>query len=123
MKKATTKSYALRIDGPLVKPLQELKKRNRRSLNAEINAALEAWVAGAQRQTATPEAASATSSGNASPVEAAPKQARAKKQAKRQTSGTNANAEMDTNSTADSRSDAAPEPAAVSDPAASETNA
>jgi|SRR5215470_16573078 len=39
------KSYALRIDGTLVKPLQALKKQNRRSLNAEINAALEAWIA------------------------------------------------------------------------------
>jgi hypothetical protein len=39
------KSYALRIDGALVKPLQALKKQNRRSLNAEINAALEAWIA------------------------------------------------------------------------------
>jgi hypothetical protein len=48
--KTTSKSYALRIDGPLVKPLQELKKQNRRSLNAEINAALEAWVAIARGQ-------------------------------------------------------------------------
>src|SRR5215472_4160238 len=53
MKKTTTKSYALRIDGPLVKPLQELKKQNRRSLNAEINAALEAWVATASQNQAT----------------------------------------------------------------------
>jgi len=44
MKKAAAKSYALRIDAQLVKPLQELKKQNRRSLNAEINAALENWI-------------------------------------------------------------------------------
>ena len=41
MKKPATKSYALRIDAQLVKPLQELKKQNRRSLNAEINATLQ----------------------------------------------------------------------------------
>jgi hypothetical protein len=44
MKKPAAKSYALRIDAQLVKPLQELKKQNRRSLNAEINAALETWI-------------------------------------------------------------------------------
>jgi hypothetical protein len=44
MKKPAAKSYALRIDAQLVKPLQELKKLNRRSLNAEINAALESWI-------------------------------------------------------------------------------
>jgi hypothetical protein len=44
MKKVAAKSYALRIDAQLVKPLQELKKQNRRSLNAEINAALETWI-------------------------------------------------------------------------------
>jgi hypothetical protein len=44
MKKSGAKSYALRIDSQLVKPLQELKKQNRRSLNAEINAALETWI-------------------------------------------------------------------------------
>jgi hypothetical protein len=44
MKKSAAKSYALRIDAQLVKPLQELKKQNRRSLNAEINAALETWI-------------------------------------------------------------------------------
>jgi len=44
MKKPAAKSYALRIDAQLVKPLQELKKQNRRSLNAEINAALENWL-------------------------------------------------------------------------------
>lgn len=44
MKKSAAKSYALRIDAQLVKPLQELKKQNRRSLNAEINAALENWI-------------------------------------------------------------------------------
>jgi hypothetical protein len=44
MKKSSAKSYALRIDAQLVKPLQELKKQHRRSLNAEINAALENWV-------------------------------------------------------------------------------
>ncbi|HEX6510856.1 MAG TPA: hypothetical protein VF157_01040 [Chloroflexota bacterium] len=43
--KTKEKSYALRIDALLVEPLQKLKKHNRRSLNAEINAALEAWVA------------------------------------------------------------------------------
>jgi hypothetical protein len=44
MKQTASKSYALRIEAALVKPLQELKKQNRRSLNAEINAALEAWI-------------------------------------------------------------------------------
>jgi hypothetical protein len=44
MKKSGAKSYALCIDAQLVKPLQELKKQNRRSLNAEINAALETWI-------------------------------------------------------------------------------
>lgn len=44
MKQAKQKSYALRIEGHLVEPLQKLKKQNRRSMNAEINAALEAWV-------------------------------------------------------------------------------
>ena len=107
MKKTTTKSYALRIDGPLVKPLQELKKQNRRSLNAEINAALEAWVAIARGQKATAEVASSKKSAKApqaEPVqaeavetgavpteaveiqavqtEAAPSQPRAKKQSK-----------------------------------------
>lgn len=44
MKSSKGKSYALRIDAHLVEPLQKLKKRNRHSLNAEINAALEDWV-------------------------------------------------------------------------------
>jgi hypothetical protein len=48
MPKTGTKSYALRIEGPLVKPLQALKKQHRRSLNAEINAALAAWVTASQ---------------------------------------------------------------------------
>src|SRR5215467_13879456 len=118
MKKPTTKSYALRIDGPLVKPMQELKKRNRRSLNAEINAALEAWVAGDQRQTATPEAAAATGSAKvtqsvvAPKPEVAPKPARAKKQAKRKTSD------------AEAEPPAVAGPPAVAEPAAaSATNA
>jgi hypothetical protein len=103
MKKVTTKSYALRIDGPLVKPLQELKKQNRRSLNAEINAALEAWVAGAQQQPAAPAAAA--------PEVAAPKQARAKKQAKRKTAESDGASHTDTNAKADS----SPETAAAAD--------
>ena len=96
MKQATTKSYALRIDGPLVKPLQELKKQNRRSLNAEINAALEAWVANAQRQTAA--------------AEAAPKPSRARKQAKRRSADVAGAVHTDTNSKADSSPDTAVEP-------------
>jgi hypothetical protein len=84
MKKTTTKSYALRIDGPLVKPLQELKKQNRRSLNAEINAALEAWVAAAHTPNTTlAAAASSSKSVDGSHAEVAPTQPRAKKQAKR----------------------------------------
>jgi hypothetical protein len=68
MRKSAAKSYALRIDAQLVKPLQELKKLNRRSLNAEINAALETWIvqsraavtahAGASANLATPGAVS-----------------------------------------------------------------
>lgn len=49
--KQKSKSYALRIEAHLVEPLQKLKKRNRRSLNAEINAALEQWVAGTPKAT------------------------------------------------------------------------
>jgi len=87
MKKAT-KSYALRIDGPLVKPLQELKKRNRRSLNAEINAALEAWISATRERTATPEDASSKSaeelpSDAAKPSDAATKPPGAKRRSKR----------------------------------------
>ena len=117
MKKPTTKSYALRIDGPLVKPLQELKKQNRRSLNAEINAALEAWVAGAQRPVATPEVASATSSTKTLQAEVAPKPARAKKPSKRKT------VEEDVKPEADANSEATSELATSSPAAASETNA
>jgi hypothetical protein len=54
MKKSAAKSYALRIDAQLVKPLQELKKQNRRSLNAEINAALEAWIVRARPADTSP---------------------------------------------------------------------
>ena len=75
MKKTTSKSYALRIDGPLVKPLQELKKQNRRSLNAEINAALEAWVAVAHAQKATAKAASAGKSAKVSRTKPVPAEA------------------------------------------------
>jgi hypothetical protein len=50
--KAKHKSYALRIEAHLVEPLQRLKKNNRRSLNAEINAALEKWVASAAKPAA-----------------------------------------------------------------------
>jgi hypothetical protein len=86
MKKATTKSYALRIDGPLVKPLQELKKRNRRSLNAEINAALEAWVATAHGNNPSPEVESPSNPpADRSQVEAAPRQPRVKKPSRRKT--------------------------------------
>jgi hypothetical protein len=79
MKKVTTKSYALRIGALLVKPLQELKKRNRRSLNAEINAALEGWIA--QAHPAAPAATEATSADPAAGVtphvgKDAPKRAR-----------------------------------------------
>ncbi len=56
MKQVASKSYALRIEAALVRPLQELKKQNRRSLNAEINAALEAWVERARVATAGSEA-------------------------------------------------------------------
>jgi len=45
VKDSKSKSYALRIEGHLVEPLQRLKKQHRRSLNSEINAALEAWIA------------------------------------------------------------------------------
>jgi hypothetical protein len=83
MKKTTSKSYALRIDAPLVKPLQELKKQNRRSLNAEINAALEAWVAGAHKQDDAPEVAVASKPADTAQTEAVPSQPRAKKQSKR----------------------------------------
>jgi hypothetical protein len=93
MKKATTKSYALRIEAPLVKPLQELKKQNRRSLNAEINAALEAWVAGAHRQTATAEVAPPTKSDEPPQPETAPSQPRARKQSKRKSADAPAEAE------------------------------
>jgi hypothetical protein len=55
MKKTAAKSYALRIEPQLVKPLQDLKKHNRRSLNAEINAALETWVATARATDAARE--------------------------------------------------------------------
>ena len=79
MKRTTTKSYALRIDGPLVKPLQELKKRNRRSLNAEINAALEAWLALAAGQSATAQIDSGSDEG--SPGLATAKAPRVKKPA------------------------------------------
>jgi hypothetical protein len=82
MKKATAKSYALRIDGPLVKPLQELKKQNRRSLNAEINAALEAWVAGAHAEHATPASGSSSKSAEDLQTEAAT-QPPARKRSKR----------------------------------------
>src|SRR6516165_2594071 len=85
MKKTTTKSYALRIDGPLVKPLQELKKQNRRSLNAEINAALEAWLAAADTQKATSPVASSSKSTESAQTEttATPTQPRARKPSKR----------------------------------------
>lgn len=83
MKKTATKSYALRIDAPLVKPLQELKKQNRRSLNAEINAALEAWVVAAHSQATPPEVASSTKSSEGTRREATPKQPRSRKQPKR----------------------------------------
>ena len=54
--KLKAKNYALRIDPALVEPLQALKKANRRSLNAEINAALEVWVGrSAAKLTKTPK--------------------------------------------------------------------
>jgi hypothetical protein len=56
MPKVSTKSYALRIEAPLVKPLQALKKQHRRSLNAEINAALAAWVAASREPAPQPDA-------------------------------------------------------------------
>jgi hypothetical protein len=56
MKQTTGKSYALRIEAQLVRPLQELKRQNRRSLNAEINAALEAWIARSLKPGTTSEA-------------------------------------------------------------------
>ena len=58
MKRDKAKSYALRLEVGLVDPLQRLKKQNRRSLNAEINAALEAWVgrAPAEGEPPTPSA-------------------------------------------------------------------
>jgi len=93
MKKTTTKSYALRIEGPLVKPLQELKKQNRRSLNAEINAALEAWVAGAHRSTAAAEVAPPSKSAEAPSPETVPSQPRARKQSKRKSADAPAQAE------------------------------
>ena len=98
MSKMTTKSYALRIDGPLVKPLQELKKRNRRSLNAEINAALEAWVATAHVNNPTSGVASPNNPpADSSQVEAASRQPRARKPSKRKST------------------DAAPKPAVASE--------
>jgi hypothetical protein len=97
MKKMATKSFALRIEGPLVKPLQELKKQNRRSLNAEINAALEAWVAAANRQVTTPEVAS-LSSAEPSRTEAAPSRPRAKRPSKRKSANVRAQAETEADS-------------------------
>ncbi|MGH2366182.1 MAG: hypothetical protein ACRDHX_16240 [Chloroflexota bacterium] len=46
MEQGKSRSFALRIEAHLVDPLQKLKKQNRRSMNSEINAALDAWVAG-----------------------------------------------------------------------------
>jgi len=85
-KNPSTKSYALRIDGPLVKPLQELKKRNRRSLNAEINAALDAWIALSREQSANVDAVEVVSSQPVDGAEAAPaaKPRRSKKQVKQE---------------------------------------
>jgi hypothetical protein len=107
MKKPATKHYALRIDGPLVKPLQELKKQNRRSLNAEINAALEAWVAAPHNGTS--EVASSSKSAEASQTEAAPRQSRTRKPTSRKAAGAEAKAEVEVEAT--------PEPAAASESA------
>ncbi|HEY2593622.1 MAG TPA: hypothetical protein VGK33_06955 [Chloroflexota bacterium] len=85
MPKASTKSYALRIEGPLVKPLQALKKQHRRSLNAEINAALEAWVAA--QQLAAPSEAAPDKPDDAAPVETNGKQPTARKQSRRKRQG------------------------------------
>src|SRR5580765_460291 len=82
MKRSTAKSYALRIDGPLVKPLQELKKRNRRSLNAEINAALDAWISAPHDQSVTAEVASTKSAAD-SQSQATAQPVRDKKPSKR----------------------------------------
>ncbi len=77
--KSKAKSYALRIEAHLVEPLQKLKKRNRRSLNAEINAALEQWIAkaGKARGPEEPKASKAVagaklSQASSAPAEAAP---------------------------------------------------
>jgi hypothetical protein len=85
MPKASTKSYALRIEGPLVKPLQALKKQHRRSLNAEINAALEAWVAA--QLPATPPDAAPDKPDDAAPAEVNGKQPTTRKQPRRKRQG------------------------------------
>ncbi len=55
MKDAKEKPFALRIEARLVEPLQKLKKNSRRSLNAEINAAIEAWLGRGREEEAKPE--------------------------------------------------------------------
>jgi hypothetical protein len=78
------KNYALRIDAHLVKPLQELKKQNRRSLNAEINAALAQWVAHPKGFHTETQVAPSQSVPDTH-TDPKPKQVRAKKQPKAQT--------------------------------------
>lgn len=78
MKKSKPKSYALRIEAHLVEPLQKLKKQNRRSLNAEINEALEKWIASATK----PAAKKKQTVTAATPESAAPKAAAAKRPSK-----------------------------------------
>jgi hypothetical protein len=41
VKKGKEKKYPLRIEAKLVKPLEEKAQENRRSINGEINAAIE----------------------------------------------------------------------------------
>jgi len=82
MKPGKNKSYALRIDAPLVEPLQKLKKQNRRSLNAEINAALEQWVALAGKpQRKSPKAGDKAVAGDATRVKRAKKDRKGKNEA------------------------------------------
>ncbi|MHB8618162.1 MAG: hypothetical protein ACYDAG_01100 [Chloroflexota bacterium] len=71
MKNTKGKSYALRIEAHFVEPLQKLKKRNRRSLNAEINAALEDWVSRSGQPAG--DRAEVTLNGSEDAAEGAPK--------------------------------------------------
>jgi len=83
-KQPKSKSYALRIDAPLVEPLQKLKKQNRRSLNAEINAALEQWVALASKARRKPAKAGAQAMADAPKIAVQVKQAKKHRKSKEQ---------------------------------------